>query len=249
MDDPELLEVLRQAAEGVRIAFEESAGDRRIPGERPGQYALDLATDAAAVEILSGAGLGIMSEESGRHHPDRAICVVVDPIDGSTNASIGIPWYATSLAAVDADGVRAALVVNLASGTRYEASRGGGAIRDGRPMSVNQKTDLGDAMLALNGYPTRHLGWRQVRVLGASALDICLVAEGAVDGFADCAKSNLGPWDYLGAMLVLEEAGGFITDADGLELVTLDHSARRSPVAASSEALLAEMLDALGPGA
>ena len=64
---------------------------------------------------LTGNGLGVLSEESGRHHPDRAITVVIDPVDGSTNASRGIPWFATSLCAVDTDGPLAALVINLAS--------------------------------------------------------------------------------------------------------------------------------------
>ena len=190
-----------------------------------------------ALEVLLGAGLGVLSEESGRHHPGRDLCVVVDPVDGSTNASRGIPWFATSLAVLDADGVRASLVVNLATGATYRAVRGGGATKDGRPISVSTTSDIGSAFVLLNGHSSEHLGWRQYRVLGAAALDLCLVAEGAADAYLDCAAGNHGPWDYLGGMLVLTEAGGTISDLQGRDLVVVDHHARRAPVAAATAAL------------
>lgn len=81
------------------------------------------------------AGVGIVSEESGLHEPERDLVVVIDPVDGSTNCSRGIPWYACSLAAVDAEGVVAAMVTNLASGVTYRAVRGEGATRDGEAIA------------------------------------------------------------------------------------------------------------------
>ncbi|MDQ3147116.1 MAG: hypothetical protein M3R01_09340, partial [Actinomycetota bacterium] len=127
MDDAALLEVLAAAADAVGAALL-GVGDRGEVVADPTQvlstqYALDLAADAAAVAVLVGAGLGVLSEESGLHHANRDVVVVLDPVDGSTNASRGIPWYATSLAAVDADGLRAALVADQASGARFEAVR------------------------------------------------------------------------------------------------------------------------------
>src|SRR5215207_5159688 len=149
MRDDELMAVLRETAVAVGAAFRTGVVDYRAGGDRHDQYALDLVTDAVAVELLTGAGLGVLSEESGRHHADRELCVVVDPIDGSTNASRGIPWYATSLAVVDAEGVRAALVINQATGVRYEAVRGGGATRDGVPISVAPPTALYASLIAM----------------------------------------------------------------------------------------------------
>src|SRR5215218_2905113 len=148
MRDDELMAVLRETADAVGEAFRTGVVDYRAAGERDDQYALDLVTDAVAVGRLTGAGLGVLSEESGHHHPDRDLCVVVDPIDGSTNASRGIPWYATSLAVVDAEGVRAALVINQATGVRYEAVRGGGATRDGLPISVARPASLAESLIA-----------------------------------------------------------------------------------------------------
>ena len=82
--------------------------DWGLAGTRPGQYHSDLAADAAALDVLGRAGVGVLSEESGAHDAGREILVVIDPIDGSTNASRGLPWFATSLCALDGDGARTA---------------------------------------------------------------------------------------------------------------------------------------------
>lgn len=212
-------------------------------GERPGQYRLDLVADAAVLPLLAAAGVGVLSEESGLHHPERDVLVVVDPVDGSTNASRRIPWYCTSLCALDAEGPVAALVVNLADGTRYEAVRGGGARRDGTPIRASSCVSLPEAVVALSGLPGQHPGWRQFRAMGASALDLCGVADGTFDAFVDCSVDAHGPLDYLGALLVLREAGASMVDAHGRELVTRGHADRRTPVAAATPELLAALLD------
>jgi len=173
------------------------------------------------------------------------LLVVVDPVDGSTNASAGIPWYATSLCVLDGDGPLVALVANQATSVRHWAVRGGGAWRDGAPIAPSGCRSLPDAFVALSGYPPRHLGWRQFRALGASALDLCAVADGTLDAFVDCSSDAHGAWDYLGALLVLREAGAFVCDVRGRELVTREHAARRTPIAAATEPLLQQILAAL----
>jgi fructose-1,6-bisphosphatase/inositol monophosphatase family enzyme len=240
MDDDGLLEVLHATATAVAWALGD-LGDWGLAGTRPGQYRSDLAADAAALSVLEEAGLGVMSEESGTHRPDRPLVVVIDPVDGSTNAARGIPWYATSLCAVDAEGPRVAVVVNQASGVRFEAVRGGGARRDGAPIRPSGCRSLDQAIVGFSGYPLRYFGWSQCRMLGAAALDLCAVAEGVLDGYAVVGGSQLGSWDYLGGMLVCAEAGAAVGELQGRELVTLDHRARRTPAAASTP----ELLDAL----
>lgn len=246
MRDDEVQRLLDATASAVRDALvadlAQRPDDTRDRGDRPGQYRIDLVADEAALAVLRRAGVGILSEESGLEDPDNELVVVVDPVDGSTNASRGIPWYAISLCAVDPDGARAALVMNLATGTRYEALRGGGATRDGCAIRPSDTTSISDSLLVLNGYSPRHLRWRQYRSLGATALDLCSVADGRVDGTIDWADSALGPWDYLGAMLVLAEAGGHMRDAHGRDLLVLQHEARRTPVAAGTPALLEALL-------
>ena len=244
MDDQGLLDVLVAAAAAVTDALADLA-DWGLAGTREGQYRSDLAADAAALAVLDGAGLGVMSEESGPHRLDRQVSVVIDPVDGSTNASRGIPWYATSLCALDADGPRAAVVVNQASGVRFEAVRGGGSRRDGRPIHASGCRDLSQDIVGFSGYPPRYLGWNQYRSLGAAALDLCAVAEGVLDGYAVVGGSRLGSWDYLGGLLICTEAGAELSESEGRDLVTLVHSDRRTPVAAATPELLDQLTAAV----
>ncbi len=237
MDDDGLLEVLHATASAVAHALS-GLGDWGLAGTRDGQYRSDLAADAAALSVLAGAGLGVMSEESGAHRSEGRVVVVVDPVDGSTNAARGIPWFATSLCAVDAEGPRVAVVVNQASGIRFEAVRGGGARKDGAPIRPSGCRILGQSIVGFSGYPTQYFGWSQCRMLGAAALDLCAVAEGVLDGYAVVGGSRLGSWDYLGGMLVCTEAGAVVGELEGRSLVTLDHTARRTPVAAATPDLL-----------
>ncbi|HEX4868609.1 MAG TPA: inositol monophosphatase family protein [Acidimicrobiales bacterium] len=237
MDDDRLLEVLHDAADAVRGALD-GLSDWGESGARTGQYLSDVAADVAVLAVLDEAGVGAMSEESGLHHGDRPIVVVVDPVDGSTNASRGLPWYATSLCAVDRDGARAAVVVDQAGGRRFEAVRGGGARCDGVSLRPSEVEDMGHALIGLSGYPPWYFGWKQYRALGAVALDLCAVAAGQLDAYVDCSPSAHGAWDYLGGMLICQEAGAEVCDALGRPLVTLEHAVRRTPVAAATPALL-----------
>ena len=242
MDDQALLRVLHQAADAVHEALEGLDDWGRT--ERPTQYRSDVVADAAALEVLEPSGVAVLSEESGVHHPERSLLVALDPVDGSTNASRGLPWYATSLCALDAEGPRAAVVVNQATGSRYEAVRGGGARCDGRPIRPSGCVELGDAMVALASHCSSRLGWRQYRALGAAALDLCAVASGALDAYLDCGADQHAPWDYLGALLVCREAGAVMADAAGRDLVVRGHGERRTPLAAATPSLLDELVEA-----
>jgi len=251
MDDAELVGVLRDAASRVGQALA-ALDDWGLAGTRAGQYRSDLVADRAAVDVLTRAGLVVLSEESGLTEPagtrasaGRRLVVVVDPVDGSTNAARHLPWYATSLCAVDEAGPRAAVVVNQASGVRYEAVRGAGATRDGAPIRPSGCDTLGQAIVAMSGYPRRYLGWSQYRSLGAAALDLCAVADGALDAYAVVGGSALGSWDYLGGMLVCTEAGASVSELSGRTLVTLEHGDRRTPVAAATPELLGELAAAV----
>jgi fructose-1,6-bisphosphatase/inositol monophosphatase family enzyme len=236
-----VLGLLEEAAAAIARALG-ALDDWGPAGTRAGQYRSDLAADEAALTVLDRAGVGVFSEESGLSWPDREPIVVVDPLDGSTNAARGIPWFATSLCAIDADGPLAALVINLASGRRYHAERGGGAFSDGVPIRPSRCTEVRRAVLGLSGYPPRRLGWKQYRVLGAAALDICSVATGVLDGYVDCSRSAHGLWDYAGGLLICREAGAAMADADGRELVVREPTDKRTPVAAATPELLGELV-------
>jgi fructose-1,6-bisphosphatase/inositol monophosphatase family enzyme len=103
---------------------------------------------------------------------------------------------------------------------------------------------MNEALVALSGYPRAYLGWYQFRALGAAALDLCAVAAGVVDAYIDCSRNAHGPWDYLGGLLVCREAGAHVADAEGRDLVALEHTDRRTPVAAGTKSLLDEAIAA-----
>jgi fructose-1,6-bisphosphatase/inositol monophosphatase family enzyme len=237
----EPIALLAECASAVARVLGANA-DWGLSGRRPGQYTVDLTTDEAALGVLRAAHVSILSEESGFEEGSRSEVVVLDPLDGSTNASRGIPWFATSLCLVDGDGPAAALVVNQASGVRYWAERGGGAWRDGVRITPSPCAVLSDAVVAISGPPPHGAGWAQFRALGAAALDLCLVADGTVDGYVDCVSDAHGVWDYLGGALVCAEAGAIVTDALDRDLVVLEHAARRTPVAAATTDLHSELV-------
>jgi fructose-1,6-bisphosphatase/inositol monophosphatase family enzyme len=241
LSDSQLVELLHEAAIAVCQALER-LDDWGLSGTRAGQHRSDLAADAAALAVLAAADVGVLSEESGLRAADRDVIVVVDPLDGSTNADRGLPWFATSLCAVDRDGPRVALVVDLPHGRTFTAVRGGGASVDGVRLEPTGCTAVAEAVVGISGLPPESLGWNQFRALGAIALDLCAVAEGTLDGYVDASTPSAhGTWDYLGGALVCAEAGAVVVDALGRDLTVLDPAARRSPVAAGTP----ELLDAL----
>jgi myo-inositol-1(or 4)-monophosphatase len=216
-------------------------------GLRDGQYNVDLEVDAVCVGPLLAAGYDVLSEESGVQHAqgsDGRSIVVCDPLDGSTNASLGLPWCATALCLVSNGVPTVAMVSNLATGDRYSAVKDRGANRNGQPILVGASTPLEDAIVAMNGLPAANWGWRQFRAMGAAALDIAAVARGGFDGYVDTTTDSHGVWDYLASVLILEEAGGAAIDAAGRDLTVLEHDARRTPIVASNRALLDVLLAA-----
>ena len=100
MEPAALVDLFEDVAAAIRAGLDELADWGRADGH-DGQYQHDVVADEIAVPMLHAAGLGVVSEESPTRDADRPIAAVIDPIDGSTNASIGLPWFATSICAVD----------------------------------------------------------------------------------------------------------------------------------------------------
>lgn len=235
LDPDKLLGLFADCSDQIRRAVEPIHGaDRRARTDRDGQYGIDLIADEVALGILHRAPVRVLSEESGWSGPqDSEITVVLDPIDGSTNCARHLPYWACSLAAVDAQGVLASLVVNQATGVTTTAIRGEGAWRDGLPIISSSATKIESAVVHLSGLPGSPLPWRQFRAMGSAALALCDVAAGSVDAMMDAGPWH-APWDYLGGLLACIEAGAQIGDASGLPLVALDFNARRQIIAAGT---------------
>ena len=239
---------LRNVANIAQLTIS-AARDWSLTGVQRGQYAADVMVNDAVVAALREFGWGILSEESGATGFDTTdiaglgdqLVVIVDPVDGSTNASRGIAWHAVSLCCVDADGPRVAVVAQLAQPhTEYAAVRGKGAWKNGEAIRRGEPRAFENSVIGVSGPPPPNPGWWQFRANGAAALDLCLVADGSLDGYLDCDEH--GVWDYAGALLVCQESGVNIVDAFGRDLLPLRHDERRTPIAADSKANLARLV-------
>lgn len=239
---------LRNVAHVAQLTIA-AARDWSLTGVQRGQYAADVMVNDAVVAALREFGWGVLSEESGASGFEAAttsdlgnqLVVIVDPVDGSTNASRGIAWHAVSLCCVDADGPRVAVVAQLAQPhTEYTAIRGRGAWKNGEEIRRTEPRAFEHSVVGVSGPPPAAPGWWQFRANGAAALDLCLVADGSLDGYLDCDEH--GVWDYAGALLVCREVGVNVVDAFGRDLVPLGHTERRTPVAAASSDALERLV-------
>ncbi|HKE64196.1 MAG TPA: inositol monophosphatase family protein [Micromonosporaceae bacterium] len=195
--------------------------------------AADHAVERLVIDELARLrpGDAVLSEESGSRGEQAGAAVrwILDPIDGTVNYLYGVPYYAVSLAAEVAGIVIAGVVHNAATNERWVAVRGSGAYRGdfgvGPRLAGSAETTLGQSLIATGfGYhPARRRHQaevlaaladriRDIRRFGAAALDLCLAAEGLVDGFFE---KGLNAWDMAAGALIAMEAGLMVTNIDG----------------------------------
>ena len=151
---------------------------------------------------------------------------IIDPLDGTSNFVSGFPFWCVSIAAREGDDLVAAVVWDPLRDEMYTAERGGGAWRNGTRLAVTGRQDLDGAFVA-TGFPFRNrhkidsylalfkavfAHARAIRRAGSAALDLAYVAAGVFDGFFEF---RLAPWDVAAGALLIEEAGGLLTDFDG----------------------------------
>ena len=164
----------------------------------------------------------LISEEAGKVAFDgERGTIFLDPVDGTFNAVAGIPFYALSIAYAEGGYIQKAYVRNLASGETFTAEKGSFARCDHNPISVSAVSNLDECAMSVYGRkfdPTRvmQLGQkiRRWRLLGASALELCYIGAGRIDGFIDL-RGTLRVTDAAAGMLVCSEAGGRVSDLNG----------------------------------
>ncbi|RLA77875.1 MAG: hypothetical protein DRG33_06350, partial [Deltaproteobacteria bacterium] len=172
----------------------------------------------------------ILSEERGYIKGDERELMVVDPLDGTTNAIRGIPFYAVSLALGEErkenwlEAVEVGVVLELPSKRMYWAVKGEGAFLDGRRLSVRRCTGAEDVIFSVfvgKGYVEESLHFlkkaRKIRYLGSAALEMALVAAGALDLFVQLGM-GIRTFDIAAASLILREAGGVLFAIEGERL-------------------------------
>lgn len=168
---------------------------------------------------------GFLGEEGEPKAASSGITWVVDPIDGTTNFTYGLSGYAVSIAAVDGEGSIAGAVHSPETREVYVAARGHGAWLGGRRLACSARDSLALALVG-TGFAydpavrreqwdllaDRAMGIRDIRRIGAAALDLCFVASGRLDAYFE---RNLQPWDIAAGILIAREAGAIVTDFSG----------------------------------
>ncbi len=251
-------ELCNEIADAVEEVVSPIAGEVRA-GEVVGMGAdgtptkqIDEVAEDRALDVIRDHGdLRVVTEEAGECvYGDPTHTVVLDPVDGTYNATNGIPLYSVAVGVADGDSVdemEYAHVRELTSGRAYTAERGEGAYFEGEPIEVGDEST--PAKMSVGGVyniegfdPTR---FKRVRLLGCSSLELCYVAAGRLDGFLDM-RSRLRVIDFAAAKLVVEEAGGVVTDGYGDELHNVIAPDQRSTVVAAGPKAHDGILDVLG---
>lgn len=168
----------------------------------------------------------ILSEESGEMATSSEYKWIIDPIDGTVNYAHGIPICCVSIGLEQNGKIILGAVYNPLLNEFFFAERDKGATLNGEPIRVSEKTTVMDSCL-VTGFPYTYLDMPNgpldvfdrfirkgipVRRLGSAALDLCWVAAGRFEGFYE---HKLNPWDSAAGFLIVEEAGGKLTDFNG----------------------------------
>jgi myo-inositol-1(or 4)-monophosphatase len=265
------LPICRAIAAEVRAAISPLSGSlagRQVVGAGAGgdqTILLDQLAEAIVVRHLeqayrSGFRFQLISEELGERDFGGASLLLVDPLDGSFNAKMGLPYYAVVLAATDGDRLRDVTfgyVQNLVTGDEFHAVRGDGAFRNGMPLEpVRVPFERASIPLVQFDAPTG-VEPRQraapiferaekVRQLGSAALNLCHTAAGGVS--LQVTPAPVRAFDLAGPLLILREAGGVATDIRGSSIddVSVRLDSRTTLLASLSAPIHAYALQLLG---
>ncbi len=221
-----------------------AAHDFKLKGHGDYVTAVDTGVQNFLQEKLSALypDIQFMGEEKNNDDIDFSGRVwILDPIDGTANLVRDFDQSAVSLALVENGVLLIGVVYNPFSDELYAAERGKGATLNGRPIHVTDAARVADSLIAVGTCPYhKDMGkeiftalynvWsvaEDIRRMGAAALDLCHVAAGRADGMFE---HILNPWDFAAGVLLIEEAGGRVTDMNGAPL----RFDRAAPVLASN---------------
>ena len=216
---------VRAASAGGRVVRETSVSGVELKGRADYVTSVDRAAERAIREVLAGEApdIPVVGEEEGGRTADRYW--LVDPLDGTVNFIHRFPAVGVSVALIEAGRPVAGAVDAPFLGQTWTAARGGGAEKGGAPLRVSSSAP--ENAVVATGFPFRskhrlegYLAvmvpalrrFEDLRRPGAVALDLAWVAEGVFDGFFEL---GLSAWDVAAGALLIEEAGGVVTDWAG----------------------------------
>jgi len=239
----ELLPRVEQWSREVGNIQLKNLGNKELDIDIKGSYTdivteVDKLSEKHLIKVISDTYPyhGILSEESGHNTKESDYLWIIDPLDGTTNYSKGIPIFAVSIALKYKEETVLGLIYNPYQEEMFTAVKEGGAFLNGEKIQVTDKEDLQESLLATgfpydkNVNPDNNFHYfahfltraRGIRRMGAAAWDLSYVAAGRFDGFWEL---NLAPWDVAAGALLVEEAGGKVVylDKRGVSLAAANH--------------------------
>ena len=219
---------LARAAGRLALEMQSGLGDPDVKSSPTDVVtAADRAAEALIVEGIRSRrpGDGILGEEGASDEGTTGVRWVVDPIDGTVNYLYGLPQWGVSIGVEVGGEAVAGVVFDPPKDELFTAVRGAGAELDGRPLRCTSATELSQSLIATGfGYDARRRAAqasvmprlipavRDIRRVGAGALDLCAVASGRVDGYFELGMS---PWDLSAGVLIAAEAGARVGGLHG----------------------------------
>jgi myo-inositol-1(or 4)-monophosphatase len=232
-----LAEAAIGAAKKAGAILKKGFGTQFVITQKGSQHDLVTEYDAMAEKTIIShlssicPSSAFLAEESGlTPHPEATVTWVIDPLDGTMNFAHHIPLFCISIAAMVDEQIVAGVIFNPLHDELFVAVRGEGAKLNGNPISVSRTASIGEALFA-TGFPYHSSAERlkceeqflkilelanPIRIIGSAALTLAYVAAGRVDIYWGV---NLKAWDMAAGILLIEEAGGTITDHDGSRLM------------------------------
>jgi myo-inositol-1(or 4)-monophosphatase len=205
-----------------------------------GESNLVTEVDTACEELIVNSIRGrypdhdILAEENEYIPLNSSHKWIIDPLDGTTNYAHGFPWFGVSIALEIEGEIQAGVVYHPMMNELFTATKGKGAFLNGEGIHVSRRTSLKNCLLA-TGFPydrtwdnennfanfaKMQMAARAVRRAGAASIDLAYVAAGRLDGYWEC---KLKPWDVAAGMLLVEEAGGRVTNHGDGHYSVYDH--------------------------
>ncbi len=227
----DVIKIAKEAGAVVKEGFGTNFNIEYKTNESNLVTAIDKASEKLITEFIkkSYPSHGILAEEGGEIKSTSEYVWVVDPIDGTTNFAHGLPIFSVSIGVQKKGKTIAGVVYDVMNDIVYSTELGGGSFANGKKLSVNKNDKLSHAVLvtgfpyniadnpenALEKFSALTKASRAVRRLGSAAIDLCYVARGVFDGFWEV---QLHPWDMCAGKLIVEEAGGLVTDFKGKDI-------------------------------
>jgi myo-inositol-1(or 4)-monophosphatase len=250
-----MVNAVLKAGRGLARDFGE-VENLQVSMKGPGDFvsAADRRADETLIAELKKARptYGFLTEESGvLEGSDRGNRWIIDPLDGTTNFLHGVPLFAISLALEREGQLVAGVIFNPVLNELYVAERGSGAFLNDRRLRVAGRKELGDTVIATgnpprlrtdSGYAAELARVMQatagVRRIGSAAMDLAWVASGRFDAYW---HHGLSPWDVAAGILLVREAGGYVSDGKGGDAMFASGT-----VVAGNEAIHRELVKQLG---